>query len=176
MNSTEARARLVSLADTSTDPALSSDELDDLVADASRFDAAGNSPLNVAAADAWVASTTYAYGDVVTADPAAGRWWRCVTPGTSATTQPDWPDVEGIKPGITTVTDDDIVWEDAGTEWAGVYDLNAAAAEAWRLKAAKVAGRYDFQTDGQTFRRSQMLANCRQMERMFRRRVASGVT
>lgn len=36
-------------------------------------------------------------------------------------------------------------------EWAGVYDLNAAAAEGWRWKAGKVAGDESVTADGSSF-------------------------
>lgn len=35
--------------------------------------------------------------------------------------------------------------------WAGVYDLNAAAAEGWRWKAGKVAGDESVNADGASF-------------------------
>lgn len=175
MDSDTALLRLIDLADSGSDPVLGDDLLATIVADAARADAAGNSPLNISTAPTWAAATTYAFGDVITADPAAGRWWRCVIPGASAATQPSWPDQGGASPGVALVTDNDVTWEDAGTAWTGTYDLNAAAAEAWRIKAAKAAGRFDFQTDGQTFRRGQIVANCHRMERMFRRKVSSVV-
>lgn len=174
MDRTEAVIRVGLLVDADVDPSFSSLDLERLVDDAARPDAAGNSPLNVASAATWQASTWYSYGDVVTADPAADRWWRCVTPGTSGTSQPDWPDRAGLPPGAGSIVDGDVTWVDAGTVWTPTYDLNAAAAAGWRIKAGRLAGRYDFQTDGQTFRRAQLLAHCRLMERMFRRRIAVG--
>lgn len=39
---------------------------------------------------------------------------------------------------------------------ARVYDVNAAAAEVWRAKAANVAAYYDFSADGHSMSRSQM--------------------
>lgn len=35
--------------------------------------------------------------------------------------------------------------------WVGTYDLNAAAAAGFRMKAAKVAGDFDFSADGASF-------------------------
>ena len=41
------------------------------------------------------------------------------------------------------------------TDWVPTYDLNAAAANVWRKKAAALASLYDFTADGGTFHRSQ---------------------
>lgn len=60
-------------------------------------------------------------------------------------------------------------------DWAPTWDINAAAAEGWRMKAAKAAGRFDFTTDGQTFQRSQLVAHCTQQNRIFLRRMAMRV-
>ena len=56
----------------------------------------------------WVANTAYVTPAVVipTASVFAGYTWRCTTPGTSAGTEPTWPD-----PTITpTITDGTVVW------------------------------------------------------------------
>ena len=175
MTETEASKRLLMLIDGDSDPEITLDELGMILATARRSDAAGNPTTNVDTADTWTASTTVAFGDVVTADPATGRWWLCVTPGTTGDTQPDWPDRDRQPPFDKTVVDGSVVWSDAGTAWTPTWDLDAAAAEGWRVKASKVAGRFDFTTDGQNFQRSQVAAHCRQMERMFRRKISSGV-
>ncbi len=43
------------------------------------------------------------------------------------------------------------------------YDLNAAAADVWRYKAANAAKMYSFSAGGQTFTRNQYYEHCRQM-------------
>lgn len=43
------------------------------------------------------------------------------------------------------------------------YDVYAAAAEVWRMKAASVADRFDFQADGANFKASQLLEHCQKM-------------
>lgn len=53
------------------------------------------------------------------------------------------------------------------TDWAGSWDLNAAAAEGWRLKGAKVAGDYTFSADGASYNRGDVLANCLAMEQKY---------
>lgn len=62
---------------------------------------------------------------------------------------------------------------DAG--WTPTYDLNRGAAEAWRRKAGKIAMRFDFETDGQRFARSQAMAHCERMAEQYRRKIISSV-
>ena len=50
-----------------------------------------------------------------------------------------------------------------GSSW----DTNAAAAEGWRWKAAKVAGKYDFAIDNQDSRQSQAFEQCLAMAEYF---------
>jgi hypothetical protein len=168
-----ARARLEALVAVDSDPALTTDEFDLLVGDAKRADAAGNLPSNVDTAPVWQANTPYQHGDVVTASPATGRWWRCIVPGTTGSTQPAWPDQHGRPPGLTEVVDGSVTWLDAGAEWKPTWDLNAAAARGWELKAGKAAGRFDFGTDGQTFQRSQIIAQCNRMAGIYRRKITA---
>lgn len=175
MDEAAAQARIESMVDSAVDPVLTSDEIASLVDVSRRPDQAGNPATNLATVVVWAAATAYAYGDVVTPDPADGRYWMCTNAATSGATQPSWPDQVGSAPGGTTVYDGDLVWLDVGTTWQPTWDLNAGAAEGWRLKAGKVAGRYDFGTDGQMFKRGQMLAHCNQMERRYRRRIARGL-
>lgn len=57
--------------------------------------------------------------------------------------------------------------------WTPGYDTAAAAAVIWGEKAAALAGRFDFTTDGSEFKRSQAYAQARQQEAYWRsRRVA----
>lgn len=175
MDQESALARLHLMVDAASDPVLHDTEVEDILRFAQRSDAAGNPCSNVATAPVWAAGTVYAYGDVVTAAPAAGRWWMCTTPGTSSTTQPTWADRSALPPYGATVADGTVVWTDVGTAWAPTWDLNAAAAEAWRIKAGRAAGRFNFTTDGQTFSRAQVAAGCRAQERSFRRKITGGI-
>ncbi len=54
---------------------------------------------------AWAASTAYSLGDYVHATTFNGFRYECTTAGTSDTTEPTWPLVEG-----ETVTDGSVVW------------------------------------------------------------------
>lgn len=51
--------------------------------------------------------------------------------------------------------------------WTGTWALNAAAAEGWRMKAARAAGDFDFSADGASYSKAQVMAHCNEMERRF---------
>lgn len=173
MDASTAQERLERLVASTLDPVLDEFEIADLLESAKRPDSNGNLPANVGTAATWAASTTYAPGDTITADPAAGRWWVCLVGGTSDGTQPTWPDLDGSVRSSQRVEDNTVTWIDAGAAWAPSWDLAAAAVEGWELKAAKAAGRYMFQTDGQTFSRQQVIANCHAQADRLRRRKRS---
>ncbi len=172
MDADAARTLLMALVDADCDPVLSEYEITTLMDLARLPDPFGNLPANVATASAWAASTGYLAGATVTASPAAGRWWVCVTPGTSDDTQPEWPDLSTQPRGSASVTDGSVVWLDAGSGWAPTWDLDYAAELGWQMKAGRAAGRFDFTTDGQTFRRGQVITHCQQMAASFRRKRA----
>lgn len=50
---------------------------------------------------------------------------------------------------------------------ARAFDLNAAAAQVWRSKAAHVADAYDFSADGHSMSRSQMVKHYREMAQLY---------
>jgi len=47
------------------------------------------------------------------------------------------------------------------------YDLDAAAADMWRMKAANAAALYDFSTDNHSMKRSQYMKHCREMAEYY---------
>lgn len=58
--------------------------------------------------------------------------------------------------------------------WTPTWDLDAAAAEAWRRKAGLAAARFNFAEDGQRFDRAQIYAHClKQAEQYARRSMGS---
>jgi len=59
--------------------------------------------------------------------------------------------------------------------WAGVWDVNQAAADCWEEKAAMVASDYDFTADGGSYQRSQAYANMISIARSFRARRKTSV-
>ena len=61
------------------------------------------------------------------------------------------------------------------TDWTATFDLNSAAAEGWRWKAAKVSGKFAFTTSGQAFSRDQMSAMCLLMADRYQARVLVSV-
>lgn len=77
--------------------------------------------------------------------------------------------------GIVTFTSDQ---SGKSFYWSGfAYDLDAAAADIWRMKASHVAGLVDFSTDGHSIKRSQQAQQYLQMANYYQQRSASeGVT
>lgn len=58
--------------------------------------------------------------------------------------------------------------------WSGfAYDLDAAAADIWRMKASHVAGLVDFSTDGHSIKRSQQAQQYLTMANYYQQRSAS---
>lgn len=53
------------------------------------------------------------------------------------------------------------------TGWVGTWDLNAAAAEGWRMKAGKVAGDFNFSADNASYSKADVLAHCLEMETKY---------
>jgi hypothetical protein len=53
--------------------------------------------------------------------------------------------------------------------WVPTWDLDAAAADGWEIKAGRAAAGYDFGEDSQRFNRSQVHAQCMAMARLYRR-------
>lgn len=71
------------------------------------------------------------------------------------------PTVESSTTPGTLETNDD---------WTATYDLNAAAAEVWAEKAAALAADYDFETQGQSFQRSQAYEQAMASSRYYQSR------
>ena len=55
------------------------------------------------------------------------------------------------------------------------YDLNGAAADIWRMKAAKAAAMFDFSTDNMSVKRSQYREGCLEMANYFAGQAAPSV-
>lgn len=165
MDEATARQRLELLTQADQDPALILEEINALLEDSRRPDLAGNPPSNVTSADEWASATVVLAGTVVRTS--SGRFLRCVIPGTTGTTEPSVLMLAGYTRAGHTFYDGTVTWEDFGTTWAPTYDLDAAAARGWRMKAGKAAGRFDFAEDGQQFTRSQIVAHCHAMAEAF---------
>lgn len=63
----------------------------------------------------------------------------------------------------------------AGTLWAGAWDINAAAAAAWEMKAAQLADVMDYSVDGASFSRSQQFEQAMRMRAHYGQRVGRQV-
>lgn len=173
MDEARARVYLEALCAANDDPRLEERELVLVVAAAKRPDRAGNLPTNVAGAASWAAAHAYLAGDTIYA---GGRWWIALDSGTSSSSTPSWPDLDGRPASDAQVADGDLVWADLGEAWAPTWNLDAGAALGWRLKAGKVANRFSFTADGQTFNRREMFAHCMQMAKVYERRGGNGST
>lgn len=105
-------------------------------------------------AGVWEASTAYSYGDKVVPASPKGRYYRCVTPGTSGATEPTFPAYDYGQ-----VTDGDCVWEEAGA-FSSLYDLRRACYEAWNMKAAKAVNKDQYLQDSRGQASSYLYLNC----------------
>lgn len=84
----------------------------------------------------------------------------------------DNAELEMLLELAATTDADDLAPDD--DDWTPTYDrvgVYRAVAEGWTLKAGKAAGRFDFTTDGQTFRRSQIVDHCEAMAARYRRKT-----
>ena len=61
------------------------------------------------------------------------------------------------------------------TEWAGVYDIYAAAAKGWEIKASKAAAEFDFSADGASFTKGAVYERCLEMAARMRAQAGTGV-
>jgi len=65
--------------------------------------------------------------------------------------------------------------QDANDSWIATYDLNAAAADIWDEKVAKVAQDFNFSADGGRYDRAQVAEMFMKRARYYRGRRAIGV-
>ena len=63
-------------------------------------------------------------------------------------------DVAGVEPGDT-------------VNWDESYDLNYAIAQAWLVKAGRLAGHYNFMVQGKMFSRQQFYDHCIKQHKLF---------
>lgn len=82
----------------------------------------------------WTANTPYIYGDEVQLYPRNGSRYMCLRSGTSGATAPTWSTWQGCRVG-----DNDITWQEIGADYENVFDIRAAAHEAWTVKAARAS-------------------------------------
>lgn len=114
-------------------------------------------------ATVWTATTAYAYGDVVLPTTRNGHRYRCVEPGTSQATEPDW----STRTGAYQTDGDDLVWQEDGRQYEDLWDIDRAAHAAWLLKASMASGWYEFTDSGLNLKRQQVAAACRTQAKAF---------
>jgi hypothetical protein len=118
-----------------------------------------NAILNrVQRASFWEPSKAFVYGAVILPVTKNGHRYRVLEGGTTGTTEPTWPKRNGAA-----ITDGTVRWEEAGADFDNVFDVRAAAHEAWMMKAAKASVLID--RDRQMY--SQITEHCRQMAERF---------
>lgn len=160
MQEADARAQLAAKVQQSSEPTLSNAELQALLNAYRRVDVYGVYADRYAS---WVASTAYSVGDYVVPTTRNGHFYRVTVAGTGTSTEPTWPTTSGAA-----VTQDGITYVEAGAApWLGTWALNEAAAEGWRWKAGKAAGRYSFGSDVNNFQRRQIHEMCLQMAEQY---------
>ena len=73
---------------------------------------------------AWAASTAFSVGDIrrASTEQASGLFFRCTTAGTSAATEPGWPNSVG-----DTVTDNTCVWTGIASAYEELAKINPSA-------------------------------------------------
>jgi hypothetical protein len=162
-----ATARLQSMTAWDSEPVLSADQLTALVAFGRRSD----DVFRWITDDTnWAAVTTYVLNTRRAPITRNGHIYLVTTAGTSGAVEPAWPTALNA-----TIADGTVVWTEAGGSWAPTYDLNAAAAEGWRWKAATVAGAFSFTTDSQVFNRAEINAMCLAMAEKYQKRVTGSI-
>ena len=164
----DARLRLERMVASATPPTLSPDEINDLMALARRPGPSGVDPDTEIE---WAPNMALVVGDyVVPPDRSGVRYLITVSDGAAGATEPSWP-VPGASVAIDGVTYEGT----ADGAWTPTYDLHAAAAEGWRWKAGKIADRFDFSTDQQSFDKSQQFKHCMEMAAFYDARAGTSV-
>ena len=109
----------------------------------------------------WAPDTQYSVGSRVVPSPRTGLVYAATVAGTSGSILPAFSN-ELNDP----ITDGSVTWELSETEVA--FNLKKAAAEGWRLKAGKVANRFDMKTEVTQTMRSQMYKHCMDMYKSYK--------
>jgi hypothetical protein len=132
----------------------------------------------------WAASTPYVFGDAVIPTIPNGHVYRCVNAGRSGTAEPDWTAYATVDSRLALtvpywstwngfygssgiVSDGTVTWAEAGPA-SEQYSVRDATHQAWLLKASKASADYDVaEQDGDTLKRSQVMASCERMATRF---------
>lgn len=159
-----ARARLQRMVADAVDPTLTTPEVDDLMLIAQEADSYGRAPDYK-----WYASSYIPAGVYVIPTTPNGHHYRILVAGTTGTVEPVWPLGAGA-----TIVDGTVTWQEGGApNWLPSYDLNRAAAEGWRWKAAKASDRFNFSNDNANFQGSQVHTHCLKMADVYQNKAGS---
>jgi len=104
-------------------------------------------------AEIWTAGHGYVFGDEVQLYPSNGYRYFCTRSGTSGATQPAF--------GEGGVSDGTVVWQMCGLAYQNVYDVRAAAHEAWTIKAARASHLVTTSAGNSRVEASLLQAQCR---------------
>lgn len=119
----------------------------------------------------WQASTAYVLNALVVPFPRNGHYYKATVAGTSGAAQPAFPTT-----AAGTVVDGTVTWQEVGQAlWVPTYNLAYAVALGWELKLGKVAGLYDFESDDQAYKRSQVYRHCQAMVKEWKGKTAGTI-
>ena len=167
LSTATARTRLEMYLQWQVTPTLTTGEVDELFAMAKRADAYGIAPD--AYAD-WKASTALTLGAERVPTTRNGYVYAVSTGGTTGSSEPDWPTTLDA-----TVNDGTAVWTcSARAGWTPTFDLHAAAAEGWQMKAAKAVPSYDVKAGSVDAKRNQTYQACVRNAQLHRRKAGLG--
>lgn len=143
-------------------PELSDNQLGDLIDQHKKF-------------NTWSPLTAYSVGDMVIPTVPNGRIYQCIIAGTSTTVEPSFPQI-GYAVGqafynYSTLGPEEyygLTWQDNGFITQEVYDVRAAAKQAWLLKASIAANLANTDDGKMKVELHQIQENCIQMAAKFR--------
>lgn len=161
----EYRAELSDLVDATGDPALATPELDRCLGNARVADPLGNPPdvyMN------WTPDTVIPPGSYIVPTARDGYVYYSALGGTTGPSEPsEWS---------ASTIDNTVTWTRyAYAPWGGYYDLNRAAAEGWRIKAARASKRKNVSAFGQTNQRTTTYEHCMEMARVYTDKIADSI-
>lgn len=106
----------------------------------------------------WLTATAFIFADVVMPTVKNGHRYVCVKGGQSGAIEPVWPTRDGAE-----ITDGTVTWKEDGLDYVNVFDIRAAAHQAWTVKEAKATELFDAGNQ----HLSQIAERCRQMAERF---------